>query len=201
MSSCNEYAFKFLEKWPFAIRENFVCLVGEKGSGKTHLATMWATRLSADILSLRRDNIVSGWFDLTSGSSQKFYVLDDADELGDDMLMFYIYNTIKSKNAFLLMTSKTYPNSWPVKLHDVKSRISTMSVVRIQKPDEIAAPLIIEKMLQQRGLSVCGEVVQYILNRIDRSYESINHWVSIIDSKLVGRKMKVSLALVRSILR
>jgi chromosomal replication initiation ATPase DnaA len=201
VSSCNEYAVKFLEKWPFVIRENFVCLVGENGSGKTHLSMMWATRLNADIFSLRRGNIINGWLDLSGSSSQKFYVLDDADELDDDMLMFYIYNTIKAKNAFLLMTAKTYPTIWPVKLRDVKSRMSTVNVVRIQKPDEMAVPLIIEKMLYQRGLSICDGVAQYISTRIDRSYESISYWIGVIDSKLIGKKMKVSLALIRSILR
>ncbi|MDR1333281.1 MAG: hypothetical protein LBJ69_02650 [Holosporales bacterium] len=200
VSSCNEYAVNWLEKWPFEIRENFVCLLGEKGAGKTHLATIWATRLNADIIDPRR-GILDRWFGASGDDlDQKFFVLDDADSLNDDILLFYIYNTIKAKNAFLLMTARTYPRNWEVRLNDVKSRIATMSVVRIQKPDEVALPSIITKMLHQRGIVVGEDVAQYVSNRIERSYESINYWVNTIDSRLAATRSKISLKAIRQIL-
>ncbi|MDR1364995.1 MAG: hypothetical protein LBJ42_00205 [Holosporales bacterium] len=199
MSSCNEYAFNFLEKWPFAVRENFVCLVGEKGSGKTYLATIWASRLNADMIDPYH-GIIDELFGASGELRQKFFVLDDADEVDNDILLFYIYNTVKANDAFLLVTAKTYPNNWQVRLNDVRSRVSSMSVVKIQKPDEIAMPLIIEKMMAQRGLSIGEGVAEYVSNRIDRSYESLNYWVNAIDNKLIGKRAKVSLSVIRDIL-
>jgi chromosomal replication initiation ATPase DnaA len=200
LSKCNEYAFRWLEKWPFQKHDNFVCLVGEKGSGKTHLANIWAARQNADIMSATEE-IFSKWYDLTSSDiKQKYFVLDDVDELKDDILLFYIYNTIQSQNAYLLMTAKTYPCNWQLRLDDVKSRMATVNVIRIQRPDEIAINSIIEKMLLQRGICTTAKVIEYIANRIERSYESINYWINQIDRSLVEKKTKISLRGLRSII-
>ena len=90
VSDCNRYAFEWLEKWPFKIRENFVCLVGEKGSGKTHLANIWAERLNADIIN-SSDDVFNKWYAIASAENeQKYFVLDEADKILDDVLLFYI---------------------------------------------------------------------------------------------------------------
>lgn len=199
VNDCNRYAFEWLEKWPFKIQDNFVCLVGDKGSGKTHLSNIWASRLNGDVIHSSSD-MFSKWYDMSSpDSSQKYFVLDDVDQLKDDILLFYIYNTIKEKDAFLLMTAKEPPSKWGLSLNDIKSRISTINVINIEKPNDQAISSIIEKMLLQRGITVKDNVIEYIANRIDRSYESINYWVNQIDIKLT-EKSKVSFSTIKSIL-
>ncbi len=199
VSDCNRYAFEWLEKWPFKIQDNFVCLIGGNGAGKTHLAHIWADRLGAEMV--RSFDILNKWYDIASVENhQKYFVLDDADELEEDILLFYIYNTIKEKNAYLLMTAKQYPNKWNLKFEDIKSRLSTISIIKIQKPNETAMYSIIEKMLLQRGIQVKLNVIEYMANRIERSYESINYWINQIDSKLINRKSKLSIQFVKEIL-
>ena len=199
VSDCNRYAFEWLEKWPFKIQDNFVCLIGGNGAGKTHLAHIWADRLGAEMV--RSFDILNKWYDIASVENhQKYFVLDDADELEEDILLFYIYNTIKEKNAYLLMTAKQYPNKWNLKFEDIKSRLSTISIIKIQKPNETAMYSIIEKMLLQRGIQVKLNVIEYMTNRIERSYESINYWINQIDSKLINRKSKLSIQFVKEIL-
>lgn len=199
VSDCNRYAFEFLEKWPFKIQSNFVCIVGEKSSGKTHLAHIWADRLGADFMT--SSAIFNKWYSIASEENpQKYFVLDDADELHEDLLFFYLYNTIVEKKAFLLMTAKRYPNNWDLKFEDIRSRISTVDVVRIQKPNESAMNSIIDKMLLQRGIQSSQNVIEYISNRIERSYESINYWIKEIDSRLRKSGTKLNLPLVREIL-
>ncbi|MDR0695703.1 MAG: hypothetical protein LBF56_02970 [Holosporales bacterium] len=193
VTECNEYAVKWLEKWPFQSRGNFVCLVGEKGAGKTHLATLWATRQNAEIINTT-DEVFSKWYNISlEKTQQKYFVLDDADELKDDVLLFYIYNTIQSQNAYLLMTAKTYPCTWHLELDDVKSRLATVNVIRIQRPTEAAMNSIIERMLLQRGIRTTPAITEYIANRIERSYESINYWISRIDHHLISKKAKASI--------
>ena len=199
VSDCNRYAFEWLEKWPLKIQTNFVCLVGESGSGKTHLAHIWSDRLGAEFL--KPSNAFNKWYEISSESSeQQYYVFDDADELDEDILLFYIYNTIKEKNAYLLLTAKNYPNKWNLKFEDIKSRLATVDIIRIQRPNESAINSIIEKMLLQRGIKSTHEVVEYISNRIERSYESIRYWINKIDSQLMDKKGKLSLQKLRTIL-
>lgn len=200
VSDCNRYAFEWLEKWPLKIRSNFVCLVGEKGSGKTHLTRIWADRLGAEYLN--PENVLSKWFMMTDPEThQKYFVLDDADELEDDMLLFCIYNTIKEQDAYLLLTARQCPNRWNLKYNDIKSRLSTVDILKIQKPGEIAINSIIEKMLLQRGLKSTPDIVEYLANRIERSYESICYWVDRIDSQQLNKGNKLSLQTVREALR
>lgn len=190
-----------LEKWPFKIKDNFVCMVGEKGSGKTHLSSIWAERLGADIINPSSD-IFNKWYGIVSSeNTQKYFVLDDADLINDDILLFYIYNTIKEKNAYLLMTAMTAPIKWDLKFKDIKSRLSTLNIIRIQKPNEHAIISIIEKMLLQRGIVTKENVIEYIANRIERSYESINYWINKLDSLLIDKKSKLSIKTVRDIIK
>lgn len=198
VSDCNRYAFEWLSQWPFKIKENFVCLVGEKGSGKTHLSKIWASRFSAEFIN-GTNEIFNKWLELSSENyNQKYFVLDGADKIEDDILLFYIYNTVKEKNAYLLLTSETAPSKWDIKLPDVRSRISTLNIINIQKPDDAAICSIIEKMLLQRGILSKENVVSYIANSIERSYESINYWVNRID-KNIDKNTKLSLQVVKEI--
>ena len=201
VSDCNRYAFEWLEKWPFKIKDNFVCMVGEKGSGKTHLSGIWAERLNADIINAS-DDVFNKWYSIVSSeNTQKYFVLDDADLIKDDIVLFYIYNTIKEKNAYLLMTAARSPNKWDLKFKDIKSRLSILNIIRIQRPNEAAINSIIEKMLLQRGILVKENVVDYISNRIERSYESINYWINKLDSLLIDKKSGLSIKIVKEIIK
>ncbi len=199
VSDCNKYAFNWLEKWPFKIHENFVCLVGESGSGKTHLAKIWASRLHAEFINCA-DEMFNKWLDLSShDSEQKYFVLDDADAVLDEVLLFYIYNAIKEKDAYLLLTAKTPPSKWNLSLQDVKSRIATVNILNIHRPDEAAVNSIIKKMLEQRGILAKENVVSYIANTIERSYESINYWINKIDQN-IDKGQKASLQIIKAVL-
>lgn len=198
VSECNRYAFDWLEKWPFRIRENFACIVGNSGSGKSHLAGIWAKRMGAEIFSAR-SKVFEKWFEISSHTDNKYFVLDDADMIDDDILLFYIYNTIKEHDAYLLLTAKNPPIRWNIQLADVRSRLLTVNVLNIYKPDERAITGIITQMLKQRGLEAQESIVCYIANNVERSYESINFWINRIDS-MISKKSKLTLSLVKTVI-
>lgn len=199
VSDCNRYAVKWLEQWPFEIQSNFVCLVGESGSGKTHLAHIWANRVNAEFLP--HSNVIERWYELITGNvEQKYFVLDDADELKEDLFLFYLYNTIKEIGGHLLLTAKSYPNRWELKLDDVISRYRGIDVIRIQRPREGEMERILEKMLLQRGLRCDEEVLRYVVRRIERSNgELLNLAEKISESKRRGSN--VTMREIRELLR
>lgn len=198
VSDCNRYAFGWLEKWPLKIHSQIACLVGEPESGKTYLAHIWAEKMGATWL--RNVDIC---YDTISNEfeqiSNKFFVLDDADEVKDELLLFYLFNIIKSSGAYLLLTAKNYPNAWSLALEDMRSRLSTVDVIQINRPNDTAISLIISKMLFQRGIIVPDDVITFIANRIERSYASISYWVNRIDTSLVDRNRKLSIHSIKSL--
>jgi chromosomal replication initiation ATPase DnaA len=200
VSECNEYAAEWLNKWPEKVSDNFVCLVGESGSGKTHLSKIWANRVGADIM-VSASDIFNKWYELSStDSAKKYFVLDDADQVDDDILLYYIYNVIKEKDAYILMTAKNTPSRWDITLPDIKSRISTFHVLNIKGPNEIEMKQILGKMLEQRGISAVHEIIEYLSNRIERSYESMLYWVRQIDLTL-GPNKRESFQKIKALLR
>jgi chromosomal replication initiation ATPase DnaA len=200
VTDCNSHAFNWLEKWPFRIRENFACLVGDKGAGKTHLAGIWAKRVGADVFNAKSE-IFEKWFRMSSEvNSSKYYVLDDADLINDDVLLFYIYNSIKEHDAYMLLTAKTPPIKWDITLPDVRSRFVTINVLKIQNPSEDAIHRIIKQMLKQRGLiNVPENTIDYLANTVERSYESINYWIQKIDS-CISQRCKFTTKLVKEVI-
>ena len=190
VSDCNRYAFEWLEKWPLKIHSQIVCLVGETGAGKTHLAHIWADKMEAKWFR----NVDIGYETISNEFEQisnKFFVLDDADEVTDEFLLFYLFNVIKSSEAYLLLTAKSYPNTWKFSLEDIRSRLATVDIVQINKPNDATISLIISKMLFQRGLMASDDVITFIANRIERSYSSISYWLNRIDTSLIDRKLSI----------
>ncbi len=199
ITKCNEYAYRWLEKWPFSIDENFVCLVGEHGSGKSHMSKIWAYRLGADIIDAENDIVFDKWFDMSNNdNNQKYFVLENADSIKDDIILFYIYNTIKEKSAYLLITAKTPPSLWNIKLKDTISRLKTISVININQPDEESFSQIIKKVLVRRGFNPQDNVIQYISNNIERTYESIDSYVKKLDTNL-SSKDKLTISNIKNI--
>jgi chromosomal replication initiation ATPase DnaA len=193
VTDCNSYAFEWLEKWPFKIHENFACLVGEKSSGKTNLAMIWAKRVNACVFNAR-DKLFERWLGILSDSNEKYFVFDDADEVEEDVLLFYIYNSVKEKNAYMLFTAKTPPIKWDLKIADIRSRMLTISVLNIQKPNEETVAKIIRQMLKMRGIETTDSVIEHIMMLCERTYESINSWINKIDTHLATkRKQKLTI--------
>ncbi len=196
VDECNKSAFMLLEQWPLKIKTNFVCLVGETGSGKTHLAHVWADRLGAKFITSEYiENVL-----LDEPVPHPYYVLDNADEICDDILLFNLYNKIRELDAYMLMTAKQYPAQWHTGYDDVKSRLKTIDVITIKKPNEVALTKIINQMLLQRGIMCSSDVIAYISNRIERTYESMIYWVNRIDEFRKTTHRKITLKAVRAVL-
>lgn len=181
VTECNKYAFQWLEKWPIKIRENFVCLTGDSGSGKSHLAYLWARRVGAEIINCKAV-IPNKLFDLSCNLGDiKFLVIDDADYINEDVLLFCLYNTIKSSDAYALFVAKEPPIRWNIKLADVRSRLFTMSILNIKKPDENSMATVIRQLFKQRGILITNNIVNLLLNNIERSYSSVLNLINAID--------------------
>ena len=93
------------------------------------------------------------------------------------------------------MTSRKPISEIKIQLEDLKSRLNSILEAKINQPDDELVRLLLIKIFNDKQLKVNPAVINYLLRRIDRSYESINNFVKKIDefSLEKGRKITVNL--------
>lgn len=198
-SPCNWEATQWIQRWPDWPMK-MIAIYGEPGCGKTHLAHIWQGISEARYLH-SADAIKTSPLEATQNANA--VVLDDADTaLGglDDDWMFHFYNLLREKGADLLICSRQPPTQWVVKLPDLRSRLATILSIAVNPPDEDALRAVLLKLCHERGMTLSPEVADYILRRVERSFESIRSLVNTLDHETLTLHRQLTLGLVREVL-
>ncbi len=178
-------------RWPSPV----VILVGPPGSGKSHLASVWREASDAvDIHPLEGE-------DASTTAATGAVIFEDADRRGfDDTALFHVINSVRENGSFLLMTSRASPLSWPVSLPDLRSRLKAATVVELGPPDEALLSQLIVKLFADRQLHIDDRIVDYIVERMDRSFDAAITVVERIDTLALSRRTRITRALAAEVL-
>lgn len=194
----NEEAYHLIRQWPdWPIRTVAIC--GENGCGKTHLAHIWQAKSQATLLSPSHPALSNPPHQAVEQNSA--FILDDADLMENQEWLFHFYNLIQEKKGYLLFCAKAAPTHWKITLPDLASRLSTVMTVTISEPDDAALKQIIFKQLSDRGIIMGSDLIDYTLNRIERSFKGAQSIVNIIDRYSLAFKRSPSPAMIREILQ
>ncbi|HEX4043820.1 MAG TPA: DnaA/Hda family protein [Xanthobacteraceae bacterium] len=187
----NESALALIDAWP-DWSAHAVALVGPEGSGKTHLATIWAAAAGARVVSGRSLGEVDPRAALATGA----LVVEDAEHVGDEHALFHLINMAREEGAFLLFTARTVPSLWPVAIADVVSRLRAMPVAAMQAPDDALLRGVIIKLAADRQMQLDESVVGYLSNHIERSFAAARAAVIALDREALrqGRPPSRTLA-------
>jgi chromosomal replication initiation ATPase DnaA len=177
--------------WPSPV----VVLAGPVGSGKSHLASIWRERANATSIHPQSGSHAAEIAALGP------VVFEDADRRGfDETELFHVINAVREHKSTLLMTSRTWPVSWPVDLADLKSRLKAATVVEIGEPDEELLSQVLVKLFADRQLAVDDKLVGYIAERMERSLDAARRVVERLDRLALSRGVKISRALAGEVL-
>jgi DnaA regulatory inactivator Hda len=202
---CNWEAIQWIERWPNWPMK-MIAIYGEPGCGKTHLAHIWSKKANARYLTPMDAEIHSP---LESTNNHNTFILDDADDpflrenAASSMYeewMFHFYNLLNEKGANLLICCQKPPTQWSIKLPDLRSRLSTILSVAVSQPDEEALQAVLMKLCQERGMILSPEIAEYIIRRIERSFNGIRTIVELLDHKTLTLHRQLTLGLVRDVL-
>lgn len=187
----NESALALIDAWP-DWPAHAVALVGPEGSGKTHLATIWAAAAGARVVSGRSLGEVDPRAALATGA----LVVEDAEHVGDEHALFHLINMAREEGAFLLFTARTVPSLWPVAIADVVSRLRAMPVATMHAPDDALLRGVIIKLAADRQMQLDESVVGYLSNHIERSFAAARAAVIALDREALrqGRPPSRTLA-------
>ena len=113
-----------------------------------------------------------------------------------------LINIIKdNKNAFLVMTGKKSPKYIDCNLNDLISRLLSSIVLEVRNPDEELLLKIIKKYLNDRNIHLSQKKLNFIANRIERSYESALEIAKKIDLMSLETKSNISIHFLKSNLK
>ncbi len=186
----NRMALALVERWPdWAGR--VAALVGPEGCGKSHLAAIWAARAGAKVAGARAvhaDNVPEM---LSTGALAVEDLPDGVSEEG----LFHLINLAREQDAFLLLSARTLPTVWPVRIPDLGSRLRAVPVTRLELPDDNLLRGVLIKLFLDRGISVEETLVTYLLSRVERSFAAVRTTVTALDAEALRRKRPVTRAL------
>ncbi len=193
---CNKEALALIDGWPDwpAIA---IALIGPEGSGKTHLATIWAAAAGARVISAR----ALGEIDLPSSLATGALVIEDAGTDDDERALFHLINLAREERAFLLFTARVPPPLWPVTLLDLRSRLRALPVVTLAAPDDATLRGVMMKLAADRQLVLDDAVVNYLSTRIERSFAAARAAVATLDEEALRQGRPPSRALAAEMFR
>ena len=193
----NRQALEAVMTWPNWPSTALV-LEGPEGAGKTHLARIWALRASA--LALTAASVWGQAQPVERLGTRRAAMIDPADEVADERQLLHIYNILSERGGHLLLTASRPLAAWPLRLADLRSRLATAWVVRIEPPcDALLAALLI-KQFADRQLRVEEEVIAYLVIRMERSFAAVRRLVDGLDRASLRARRPVRLPLARAVL-
>jgi chromosomal replication initiation ATPase DnaA len=193
---CNRLAREVVERWPDGA-DPVLVLTGPPASGKTHLARIWQGRAGATWLTPARVAEQPAEAILEAGP----WVVDDAERLGDETLLFHLVNVARARGLGLLVVSRFAASRWRPTLADLRSRLLAAPTVAIDAPDDELLGAVLVKQFADRQLRVPPSVVHYLAARMERSFAACRRVVDLVDQRALASGRPINTALAREVLR
>jgi len=193
----NAAALTLIERWP-DWPDRIVALIGPEGSGKSHLAAIWAETTGARVLSAKLLSII----DLPAALATGALVVEDLESGGlDERALFHLINLAREEGAYVLFTARLAPTGFAVSTKDLASRLRAMPLVALAPPDDTLLRLLLVKFAVDRQLAVNETVVNYLVNHIERSFAAAHAAVQRLDEEAMRQHRPVTRALAAELFR
>jgi chromosomal replication initiation ATPase DnaA len=195
--SSNAAALAVVESWPDWPART-VALVGPEGSGKSHLAAIWANLSGARFLSARALGITH----LPAALATNALVVEDlgAEQL-EERALFHLLNLAREYEAHVLITTRIAPAECRTSLADLASRLRALPIVRLAPPDDTLMRAVLVKLFADRQLQVDESLVGYLTTHLERSFAAARAAVDTLDREALRRKRRLTRALAAEVMR
>ena len=163
---------------PITLECRFVYLWGDAGVGKTHL-----------LQALARPD----------GRHSPIQTLDDVDRLdsvGQQVAFTQWIETQSNPSRVLVIAGRWPPRDLPLR-EDLRTRIESALVFKIQPPTDSAKLAALKAASWQRGFSLPEEIAQKLLDLLPRDLGSLGAAVAALDRFSLERKRAITLPLLR----
>ena len=169
----------------------FSFLYGPKKSGKSYLSKIW----------LKKNNAIEYKNNYEEIFNLSYNILIDNLIFYDQEKIFHIVNNCILNNSKILITSDIKINSIDFKFNDLSSRLKTFTNLEINQPnDEMLLAILTKLLVDKQFIIRSNEIFEYILRRVDRSYQGINEIVNKLDILSLEKKRQLTIPLIKEIM-
>ena len=196
VSPSNQEAYDFINSWPRWIKK-IVNIFGPSGSGKSHLASILKNKTSC--LQINSNELNEKIF--TRYKTKEALIIENLDKKISEKLLFSLWNVALQDNKYLMTTSKKPISSYKFKLKDLESRVKSSLIIGINLPNDNLISVILAKNFSDKQIKVEKKHIDYIIKRIDRSYEKISQFIFTLDKYSLKKGSPFSLKLIKEVLK
>ena len=196
VSPSNQEAYDFINSWPKWIKR-IVNIFGPSGSGKSHLASILKDKTS--YLQIDSNELNEKIF--LKFKTKEVLIIENLDENIYEKLLFSLWNVVLQDNKYLLITSVKPISSYKFKLRDLISRVNSSLIIGINLPSDDLISVILAKNFSDKQIKVEKKHIDYIIKRIDRSYEKISQFILTLDKYSLKKGSPFGLKLIKEVIK
>ena len=197
VSGANAAALAALDGWRGWPGGKMV-LAGPPGSGKTHLAQVWAAEAGATAVTAR--HLPADLPALARGP----LVVEDCHRIAQNgaaqTALFHLHNLMAAARHPLLLTGTVPVRGWGLTLPDLASRVAAAGVALLDEPDDALLSAVLVKLFADRQMVVAPPVVAFLVTRMERSLASAGALVAALDAEAFARGAAVTRPLAAAVL-
>ena len=196
VSPSNQEAYDFINSWPKWIKR-IVNIFGPSGSGKSHLSSILKTKTKClEILANELNEDIIFEF-----KTKEVLIIENFNEKISEELLFSLWNIALQDNKYFLINSIKPISSYKFKLPDLSSRVKSSLNIGIKLPSDDLISAIIAKNFSDKQIMVEEKHIDYIIKRIDRSYEKISQFILTLDRYSLKKGSPFGLKLIKEVLK
>lgn len=188
--------------------EPFLFLLGNAGTGKTHL--LQAACLAASQRGAQTHYVPLG----TAGLEPRLFddlerldlvALDDVQRIAGDAAweraLFDLFNRLREQGCALLAAANAAPSALSLELPDLRSRLQWGPRYRLQPLTDAECEQLLIVAARHRGMTLHGDQARYIMNYHARDPASLLSLVARIDSLSLRDQRQPTIPLIRRAMR
>ena len=196
VSPSNQEAYDFINSWPKWIKR-IINIFGPSGSVKSHLASILKNKTSCLLIDSKKLDEKT----FLKFKTKETLIIENLDEKISEKILFTLWNIALHDNKYFLITSKKPINLYKFKLSDLISRVNSSLIIGINLPTDDLISVILAKNFSDKQIKIEKKHIDYIIKRIDRSYEKISQFILTLDKYSLKRGSPFSLKLIKEVLK
>ena len=205
ISKKNLLAYELINQWP-EWNNQISFIYGPEDCGKSLITDLWIKKSQAVRIKIDFFEETKFSQNIKKLEKSRCWVLEDIDLLlrlnvrDMEEKILNIFNILINKGDYLLITSKNSPSNLKNNLNDLSSRLKSTMVVEVKEPDEALIKELIQKKLGLKQIIISDKNINFLINRIERSYVSVNRIVKLIDQKSMETHSNLSIDFLKKVI-